>query len=67
MSLVFGDVFHRVEDTSIFVMGQKDPVNLYGVVSTYVLWHCFLDAGSTLRSSLLAISCWESPYAQPLI
>lgn len=32
MNLTIGDVFHRGEDTSTSVMGQKDPLNLYGVV-----------------------------------
>lgn len=32
MNLMAGDVFHRGEDTSSSVMGQKDPLNLYGVV-----------------------------------
>lgn len=46
MNLVVGDVFHRVEDTSIFVMGQKDPLNLYGAVLSHFLWRCSLDVGS---------------------
>lgn len=32
MNLTIGDVYSRGEDTSISVMGQKDPLNLYGVV-----------------------------------
>jgi hypothetical protein len=58
MNLVFGDVFLRVEDTSIFVMGQKDPLNLYGVVLTSVLRHCSLDAGSLSTLTLLGALLW---------
>lgn len=65
MNLTVGDVSYRVEDASTSVMGQKDPLNLYGVVLISML-NLLLGKGLWDASLSLGLFCEFSFYATVL-